>query len=101
MQCIVFTDSNRLAAKYRASQQDICKLLQYNLNNQESIQFLTLDAVDYQEELGINPTWKEYKAIVVDFIAGMGLTPSPKLALFIVGGDDVIPMPRIRHGSWM
>ena len=97
MQCVVFTDSNRLAAKYRASQQDICKLLQYNLNNQESIEFLTLDAVDYQEELGINPTWKEYKAIVTDFIAGMGLTPSPKLALFIVGGDDVIPMPRITN----
>ena len=28
-------------------------------------------------------------------MAGMGLAPSPKLCLFIIGGDDVIPMPRI------
>ena len=97
MQCIVLTDSNRLAAKYRVSQQDVCKLLQYNLNNHECVEFMILDAAAYQEELGCQPTWREYKAIVADFMVGMGLTPSPKLSLFIIGGDDVIPMPRIAN----
>lgn len=95
MQCVVFTDSNRLAAKYRTSRQDVCKLLHRNLDNHPSVEFLILDAVDYQDELGSQPTWKEYREVVVDFMAGMGLTPSMKLSLFIVGGDDVIPMPRV------
>lgn len=97
MQCIVFTDSKQLAAKYRASQQDVLLLLQRNLSDNQSIEFLILDAADYTEELGANPTHNEYKGILADFMLGMGVSPSPKLSLFIVGGDDVIPMPRIAN----
>ena len=95
MQCIVLTNSLRLAAKYRASQQDVLALLNKNLVYQQIIEFLLLDVSDYQDEFGEKPTWQEHKAILADFMAGMGLQPSPKLSLFIVGGDDVIPMPRI------
>lgn len=95
MQCIVFTDSKRIAAKYRTSQQDVLSLLERNLSNNQSVEFLILDAANYSKELGLNPSSNEYKEILADFMMGMGISPSPKLAVFIVGGDDVIPMPRI------
>lgn len=95
MQCIVFTNSVHLAAKYRCSQQDVIGLLQKNLLCQQTVEFFILDASDYQEEYGDKPTWQEHKAILADFMMGMGIQPSPKLSLFIVGGDDVVPMPRI------
>lgn len=97
MQCIVFTNSKRLAAKYNTSQQDVLALLQKNLISQQIVEFLLLDVADYQDEFGTKPTWQEHKAIMADFMAGMGLKPSPKLSLFIIGGDDVVPMPRISN----
>lgn len=95
MQCIVFTNSKILAAKYRTSQQAVLAILEKNLLLQQIVEFQLLDVPDYQDEFGDKPTWQEHKAILADFMAGMGLLPSPKLSLFIVGGDDVIPMPRI------
>ena len=97
MQCIVLTNSLRLAAKYRALQQDVLDILKKNLVCQQIVEFLLLDVSDYQDEFGEKPTWQEHKAILADFMAGMGLQPSPSLSLFIVGGDDVIPMPRITN----
>ena len=97
MQCIVLTNSLRLAAKYRASQQDVLAILEKNLVCQQIVEFLLLDVSDYQDEFGEKPTWQDHKAILADFMAGMGLQPSPSLSLFIVGGDDVIPMPRIAN----
>ena len=97
MQCIVLTNSLRLAAKYRASHQDDLAILQKNLVCPQSVEFLLPDVSDYQDEFGEKPTWQEHKAIMADFMAGMGLQPSPSLSLFIVGGDDVIPMPRIAN----
>ena len=97
MQCIVLTNSLRLAAKYRASQQDVLAILEKNLVCQQIVEFLLLDVSDYQDEFGEKPTWQEHKAIMADFMAGMGLQPSSSLSLFIVGGDDVIPMPRIAN----
>ena len=95
MQTIVFTDTNRLASKYQTTQGDVLSLIDRNLLCRADTEFLLLDAADYQEELGNNPDWENYKEILSDFFAGMGLIPSPKLGLFIMGGDDVIPMPRI------
>lgn len=95
MQCVVFTDTQRLAEKYKTSRQDVLGLLQMNLLSQDATEFLLLDAVDYQEELGQDSSWHGYKAIFEDFFKGMGIVSSPQTSLFIIGGDDVIPMPRV------
>ena len=95
MQCVVFTDTQRLAEKYKTSRQDVLGLLQKNLLNQDTTEFLLLDAVDYQEELGQDSSWHGYKAVFEDFFKGMGIESSPQTSLFIIGGDDVIPMPRV------
>ncbi len=95
MQSIIFTDTRRLAEKYRVSQQDVIDILDKNLLAREDVEFMLLDANDYQKELGKAPTWHDFKVILLDFMVGMGLQPSPSLPLFIIGGDDVIPMPRM------
>lgn len=95
MQCIVYTDTARLAEKYKTSRQDVLGLLQHNLDSQYTAQFMLLDAVDYREELGHDSSWHGYKAILEDYFKGMGIPTSPKTSLFIIGGDDVVPMPRI------
>lgn len=97
MQCIVFTDSERLAGKYRCSRQDVVFLLHKNLDHSVEAEFQILDAADYREELGSAPIWANYKEILADFMAGMGIGPSPQLSLFIIGGDDVVPMPKIAN----
>lgn len=96
MQCVVFTDTQRLAEKYKTSRQDVLGLLQRNLLNQDTTEFLLLDAVDYQEELGQDSSWHGYKVVLDDYFKGMGIENSPKTSLFIIGGDDVVPMPRIK-----
>lgn len=97
MQCIIFTDSKRLAEKYNVSRQDVIDIIQKNLLTQNEIEFLLLDANEYKKELGKSPSWHEYKSILLDFMMGMGLQTSPSLSLFIIGGDDVIPMPRTEN----
>ncbi len=70
-------------------------MIERNLLAQTCAEFLFLDAVDYPEELSGEPTWHDYKAVLLEFMMGMGLRKSPSLSVFIIGGDDVIPMPRI------
>jgi hypothetical protein len=105
MQCIVLTNSLRLAAKYRALQQDVLAILEKNLVYQQIVDFQLLDVSDYQDEFGEKPTWQEHKAILADFMAGMGLQPSPSLSLFIVVATTLflcqgLPTPLMRQNSW-
>lgn len=97
MQTIVFTDTERIASKYQATKGVVLSLIDRNLLSRTDEEFLLLDAADYQEELSQNSTWEGYKEIITDFLAGMGIVPSSKLSLFILGGDDVIPMPRVQN----
>lgn len=39
-------------------------------------------------------TWNAYSRIIDDYIMGMGLDAGEHLGLFIIGGDNVIPMPK-------
>lgn len=93
MQCIIYTDSNRLAEKYNVSQQDVIDFFDKNMQVLTDVDFYLLDASDYQEELA-DSSWQNYKGVLIDFMRGMGIQPSPSLSVFIVGGDDVIPIPR-------
>lgn len=95
MQCILITDSIILAEKYRTSQQYVIELIQKNIQIfNETCEVLFLDAADYFDELCIDNTPSSYHSIIIDFVKGMGLSFSPSLSVFILGGDDVIPMYR-------
>lgn len=97
LQGILFTDTSRLAAKYGTGRDEVSRVLKGFIDQSESFNhhWLLLDAADYQKELGPAPGWYDYNEIVSDFKMGMGLASGPTLCLFIIGGDDVIPIPMI------
>ena len=94
-QLIIFTDSEKIAYKYKVSKTDVLNLIHRNIDNIGSYEVLILDASDYKEELSKQKNWQVYKDILLDFYAGMGIMPSPEVSLYILGGDDVVPMPRV------
>jgi len=96
-QGIIFTDTVKLAAKYHCGRIDVMSILQGFIYQSEEFRhhWLLLDAADYGKELGRDPGWFDFNEIVSDFIIGMGLISAPSLCLFIIGGDDVIPIPMI------
>lgn len=96
-QGIIFTDSVKLASKYCCGRSEVLNILQDFMGQSEAFghHWLLLDAVEYQKELGRDPGWFDYNEVVSDFKMGMGLASGPSLCLFIIGGDDVIPIPMI------
>lgn len=93
-QGIIMTDTHRLAQKYKISRSIVVAALNSYIRECESFQidWRLLDMADRDQELG-EATWMDYSDVLQDFIIAEGLTPSPKLSLFIIGGNDVIPQP--------
>lgn len=92
---IIFTDSNFLSQKYHCSQQEV-----YDLFNQfiqatydQQMYWYFLDAVNYYDRIGQQPTWEDYNDMISDCIQQNNLQPGPDLHVLIVGGADVIPIP--------
>ena len=52
-----------------------------------------LDAVNYYDRIGQQPTWEDYNDMISDCIQQNNLQPGPDLHVLIVGGADVIPIP--------
>lgn len=93
--CVIFTDTERLARKYSVTQSTVMEMISRNLLLRGDFDFQLLDAADYGPELKAMSTWEGYKEILIDFFLGMGIEQSPETSVFIIGGDDVIPMPRL------
>jgi len=91
---IIWTDTKILAEKYGESRQDILQFLNSYISESENydIQWSMIDMADHQHELG-EGTWMDYSDVLQQFMKDNGIKPSPKLALFIIGGNDVIPQP--------
>ena len=93
--CVIFTDTERLARKYSVTQSTVMEMISRNLLLRGDFDFQLLDAADYGPELKAMSTWEGYKEILIDFFLGMGIEQSPETSVFIIGGDDVIPTPRL------
>lgn len=96
-QGIIFTDTAILASKYQCRREEVQSLLFDFIRLSENYNHLwyLLDAAEYGKELGKTPGWYDYNEVISDFKMGMGLPSGPSLCLFIIGGDDVIPIPMI------
>ena len=110
--CIMFTNIKRLALSMNVDQKDLKSLFEKFIKEKGSIglNYYLLDAGDYTYQkkgfwdggkhvsLGSgNDVW-DYMDVLADFNEKItkksGVAPE---YLFIVGGDDVIPMPCIKH----
>lgn len=91
---IIWTDTQILADKYDEDRDDIIEFLESYIQESENVDvcWTMLDMADLQNELG-EATWMDYSDVLQQFMRDNGIKPSPKLSLFIVGGNDVIPQP--------
>ena len=92
---IILTNSARLAEKYRCPQQEIIDLFNVFIDSslQQEMVWHLLDAYNYTDLLGDRPNWRHYNDLVTLFINQNNLQNGIELQLFIIGGDDVIPVP--------
>ena len=89
---ILFTDTSVLAEKYDIDQEEVIELLEQFMESYDNMGVTChlLDVADYSVGEG---TWMDYSDLLQRYIADQGIAPGPKLSLFIIGGNDVIPQP--------
>ncbi len=95
---ILLTDGNALARKYGCSVQEVYDVfddfIQTAYDQQMYWTFLDIAQYGIDSNNG-TPSWEECNEAVSRCIADNNLQAGPDLHLFIIGGDDVIPIPRI------
>ena len=95
---IILTDGNALARKYGCSIQEVYDVFNDFIQNayDQQMYWTFLDISQYGlDSTHETPSWIECNEAVSRCIADNNLTAGPDLHLFIIGGDDVIPIPRV------
>lgn len=94
---ILFTDTETLASKYDCDTKDVLNLLEKFMAEAEDydMHWRLLDASCYRHRLGKEPLWLDYNQLISDFIEQQGFKYGMKTPVFIIGGDDVIPIPMV------
>lgn len=94
---ILFTHTEELAKKYACSQSKVHNLLASIIAQAAEcgIQWVLLDAAEHRQQLGKDPFWLDYNELLSDFMQKEGFKYGIKTPVFIIGGDDVIPIPMV------
>lgn len=95
---IILTDGNALARKYGCTIQEVYDVFNDFIQNayDQQMYWTFLDIAQYGlDSTHETPSWIECNEAVSRCIADNNLTAGPDLHLFIIGGDDVIPIPRV------
>lgn len=95
---IILTNANALARKYVCSTQDVYDVFNDFIQNayDQRMYWTFLDIAQYgMDSANEPPSWIECNEAVSRCIAENKLTAGADLHLFIIGGDDVIPIPRV------
>ena len=94
---ILFTDTMALAEKYDAERWEVVEMFnEIRQSEQEyGIKWMMLDAAEYRPQLGRNPLWLDYNELLSDFMEENNYNYGVKTPVFIIGGDDVIPIPMV------
>jgi hypothetical protein len=96
---IILTNTRLIAKKYKnTSFQDVLKLIQEFADKSFDIkgfrwEIIDLGAKDMDGALEKDASWMDYAQFLADYCDGVGIKKSAHTPLFIIGGNDVIPMP--------
>ena len=99
---IIFTDSLALAEKYGCEVQDVYDVLNEFFQNSAQVEqhWYLLDAGNYRQQLGSNAYWGDYNEILANFIYENGFQTGLATPVFIIGGNDVIPVPQLENPQY-
>lgn len=102
--CIVWTNTKKLTVKYNAREhagcQDFIKAFIANFKV-PGINYILFDAADpaFEKYIMTDDSWQGHHAMLQKFrdsvLGGLGI--DYPVSLFIIGGDDVIPMPEVSN----
>lgn len=104
----IFTNLEALARKLRVDRETVRRLLDAYAEQAlgHGIRYRLLDAGDYawrnpaakgaRERLAPTDSWEEHIRLLADhYRYGRATTKEESCYLFIIGGDDIVPMPRL------
>ena len=95
---IIFTDSKVLAKKYCCNAQKVRTIIDRfaKESTQYRMSWYIYDVQKISFELGAE-FWEDYNDILSDFISRNGIKPGINTPVFIIGGSDVIPVPKLEN----
>lgn len=93
----LFTDTMALAEKYGCERGEVVEIFNDILQGMLDfgMDWQLLDAAEYRPQLGKAPFWLDYNQLISDFMEDNGYQYGMKTPVFIIGGDDVIPIPKV------
>ena len=96
---ILFTDSLVLADKYGCDVQTVYDVLNEFVQTSAKAEqhWYLLDAANYRQQLGRDPYWGDYNEILSQYIYDNGFQVGVGTPVFIIGGADVIPVPKLEN----
>lgn len=103
---ILFTDCSKLSVKYYGDTSQIRRLHRIfdeiiEEYKATGIRYSLLDVSDkHASILEQNPGWMGYHKILDEYCQENGISSKHPHGLFIIGGDDVIPMPQVENPCW-
>ncbi len=95
---LILTDTQRLASLLSSNQNKIKEVIASYVASCDS--YIDWQIVDVSDEIyaDVDKTdWWAYIPVLNDYYLGLGLQGRDYCPLFIIGGDDVVPMPTIRN----
>lgn len=104
---IILTDSDELAMKYGCSVDEVYEILTrfYETAKEQQMYWYVLDVSPLRDAYGLDISWMKVNEAISDYIEEHQLQEGPDLHLFILGGNDVIPIPEVEdpyeYGSSM
>lgn len=96
---IILTNSALIARKYKhTSPQDVVNVIRsfidgiYDLNGFQW-ELIDLGCNEMADAIDKEASWMDYAQLLSDYADGVGIKKSAHTPLYIIGGNDVIPMP--------
>lgn len=93
---VIFTDTQKLAEKYDCPQEEVVAVIESlrDQSREHGMKWYLLDASECVEDTD-EPFWLDYNEAISDFMQEYDLPRGVEIPVFIIGGDDVIPIPMV------
>lgn len=100
---VIFTDTKKLSIKYFGDGKESCNIAERIRENyiipcsEAGIEYKLLDMSGYVAPQAGSPSWFDCLSVLDAYCTDNGISNDEPYGLFIIGGNDVIPMPSVHN----
>lgn len=95
---LILTNTKLLASKLSSDQKSVISAISSYVSSCSSyINWQTVDMGDSMYKDLNKSNWTMCASVLSDYYVGLGLQDRSYCPLFIIGGDDIVPMPRVAN----